>query len=139
MIDVVNYKLSMCDTLNTFVKDAYAPYGNVFCPFHPNENTPSAKIYEGERGDFLMCFSERKAYRPADVFLKGLAPISLEDIFHHIWNDMTEQEKVSLSVVIANPKTYQIKGLECLDGFRLGKMTYDNFLEVFNREILKKG
>ena len=79
---VLNAKLPMADLLNTFIEGGhYSHWGNCYCPFHDNTNTCSAKIYESPEGDCLYCFAERRRYRPADVFLKGLASVSLDEMF----------------------------------------------------------
>ena len=37
----------------------------VFCPFHDNTHTPSAKVYPD--GNALFCFAEQRRYSPFDV------------------------------------------------------------------------
>lgn len=42
------------------------PVGKVFCPFHPNTNTPSGKLY----GNILHCFSCNRNYTTYDLLKK---------------------------------------------------------------------
>ena len=41
---------------------------NVFCPFHPNHDTPSSKFYYNEDKEIyvLHCYSEHRSFEPAD-------------------------------------------------------------------------
>ena len=42
--------------------------GKLFCPFHHNVNTPSAKYYKDSNQ--IRCFSETMTYKPYDVLVK---------------------------------------------------------------------
>ena len=57
------------------VKDLYEAHvgrvpsnGKVFCPFHPNSNTPAAKIYD--EYNIMKCFSCNKSYTPYDFLIR---------------------------------------------------------------------
>lgn len=69
---------------------------NVYCPFHGNFSTPSAKIYKNEDGDRLFCFSERKLYRPYDMFKLDLLTIKPDALFQNIWRSIKEADKEDL-------------------------------------------
>lgn len=73
-------------------KQAPSYIGKCFCPFHENYDTPAAKISKTDRGDMLYCFSERKSYRPADLFTRyykeqtGVSKdLTVDTIFRKIW------------------------------------------------------
>lgn len=58
-----------------FVFDKHLGYGKVFCPFHPNEHTPAAKVYDNK----LYCFVCRRLYSSYDL-LKKFAPQKLNEL-----------------------------------------------------------
>lgn len=69
--------------------------GKCFCPFHENYDTPAAKISKTENGDMLYCFSERKSYRPADLFTRyhkeqtGVdKDLTIDKVFRRIWSQI---------------------------------------------------
>lgn len=78
--------------------------GNICCPFHPNTNTPAARLYRGEEGDRLYCYAERKQFRPYDVIRLGLFGADtreaqealLDKYFQRIWNALSPQQKQEL-------------------------------------------
>jgi hypothetical protein len=63
-----------------------------FCPFHDNENTPAAAIYEDEGKQSLYCFSERKLYTVVDVF-KQLINYDVYELGNYLWHGMSDYEK----------------------------------------------
>ena len=59
---MVDLKVPLAELLNMCIEgNHYSQFGNVYCPFHDNTDTPAAKIYESSRGDSLYCFAEREA------------------------------------------------------------------------------
>lgn len=52
-------------------------YGNIFCPFHENNNTPSAKFYSDS--NVVYCFSCQRTYTTYDL-LERFNPNRLRDI-----------------------------------------------------------
>lgn len=68
--------------------------GKVYCPFHENYESPSAKIYRNdEDGDTLYCFSEHKVYRPSDLFFLKVTNIPMGEIFKKVWERLSEEER----------------------------------------------
>lgn len=68
----------------------YSYEGKCYCPFHINENTPSAKLYRDKRGDSLYCFSEQRKYYPTDVIERGLlGKSSVEGIYQSLVAQIT--------------------------------------------------
>ena len=132
----MDLKVPMAELLNMCIEgNKYSIFGNVYCPFHENFDTPAAKIYESSRGDTLYCFSERRAYRPSHVFEKGLIAMSLEDMFWSVWSSLVEAEK---DYLVANSEvSYQVKvsGLEKIEGFSRGRMCFEDVLRVLVEEV----
>lgn len=60
-----------------------------FCCFHNNFDTPAAKIYHNEDGDYMFCFSEQRQYRPSDVFSKKLLNRRLDQVFYKLWEQLS--------------------------------------------------
>lgn len=136
MRHVVNKKLPLVDTLNMFLEgNRYSRFGNVYCPFHENTDTPAAKIYESEDGDSLMCFSEHRRYFPSDVFEKGLASMSLEQIFYQVWHSLSVAEQEYF--LSENPDSYKIVllGTEKLLPFKQGKISFKEALNILLKDI----
>lgn len=62
-IKIVNTFIPITDLLDKLKID-YRIDGNFLCPFHPNENTPSAHLYmeESDGGGKIWCYSEQRMY-----------------------------------------------------------------------------
>lgn len=70
---------------------------NIYCAFHDNTDTPSARLYKNEDGSTtLWCFSEQRRYKPSDAIVKGLLNYRLESIFYRIWKQLSDNKKESL-------------------------------------------
>ena len=66
---------------------------NVYCIFHDNTDTPSARLYK--ESNSLYCFSEQRVYRPTDFIEKELINARLESVFYKLWrqlDDATQQD-----------------------------------------------
>ncbi len=70
--------------------------GGIFCPFHDDENHPSAKVYRDRDGDRLWCFSENKMFRPADAIRLKLLKTSYSTVFNGIWSRLPEHRQEEL-------------------------------------------
>lgn len=73
---------------NNKLKDLFIQHGYkvpvngvVFCPFHDNTETPSAKLYTDS--NTLFCFAETAHYTPYD-FLKKILKQSDDTIFENV-------------------------------------------------------
>lgn len=77
--------------------------GKCFCPFHDNTDTPAAHLYKDEKGSHLMCFSERRVYKPHHVFTEKLVKVSLAKAFQRIWNQLSDESKESLEQSYGQP------------------------------------
>lgn len=90
---LVGEKYSLVKALRKYKPgEKYVVGQTCFCPFHDNENTPSAAIYEDDGKQSLYCFSERKLYTVVDVF-KQLANYDVYELGNHLWHKMSDYEK----------------------------------------------
>lgn len=100
---VVNLMIPFPVMLKQAGLTGYSYNGKCFCPFHPNENTPSAKLFKSERGDSLFCFSENKKYYPADVIKEHILNKSLETVFQRIWKQLSDERKQEVLQIYGTP------------------------------------
>lgn len=65
---------------------------NIYCPFHPDEDTgkPSAKYHPDT--DLLYCFSESKVYSAYHA-IKLLYMKDIDAVFRELWGKMTPQQQ----------------------------------------------
>ena len=70
----------------------YHPGQTCFCPFHDNDNTPAASIYDNEGITSLYCFSERKLYTSADA-IEILLNKNVYEVAKRLWDRMSDAEK----------------------------------------------
>ena len=100
---VVNLLIPFPVILKQAGLEGYSYNGKCFCPFHHNENTPSAKLFKSERGDSLFCFSENKKYYPSDVIREHILNKSLDTIFQRIWKQLSEDRKKEIYQLYGTP------------------------------------
>ena len=97
----------------------------MFCPFHDNKNTPSAKMYRDADGWHVWCFSEHRMYGSADVYSLLMAK-NLHIVFEDIWKPMSDEqhkyfiESFGKDVEVGG----DIPALPILKNFKKGKMSY---------------
>ena len=141
---LVNEKVSFVNTLSKLNPESRYDIGRpTFCPFHDNENTPAAVIYDDEKGETLWCFSEQKLYYPADLVSKILQQDSYA-IGLQIWNtldDFSQQEFLAkhgdFSIAsfddtskVEPDKLEQQKYL-----FKHGKLTYSELMAEYKKYL----
>lgn len=96
----VRYVIDRCTKVHQYYEMLEEPWSydhNVYCVFHDNHDTPSARLYQNADGTTTMwCFSEQKMYRPSDFIVKELVNFRLESIFYKIWKqlDRASQERL---------------------------------------------
>ena len=94
------YVINRIVTLPSILKYAglnnYHYNSKVYCPFHANNNTPSAKIYHDEAGNRLWCFAEQKMYKPADVIEHGILNTTIDKVFTRLWYKLSPEYKKTL-------------------------------------------
>ena len=88
----------LCERLIPLTQFLNVPYGssNVFCPFHPNTNTPAASLFKDADGiERLYCYVCRRQYtsydyitiileeNPLDYLLKVATKEELDEMLTH--------------------------------------------------------
>lgn len=96
MAFVVSRYIPLAKVLAEAGYEGYGYNKPVFCPFHANEVTESARITHGKAGDSLWCSAENRMYRSADVFIRGMVAASLESAFDALWRQFDETGKCQL-------------------------------------------
>lgn len=90
---LVDEKYSMTKILKKFNPNNYYTAGRpCFCPFHLNEDTPAAAIYNNDGKETLYCFSEKRLYKPSDA-LEKLLNYDIYEVGMRLWNSLTDMEK----------------------------------------------
>ena len=118
---LLNKMVNMYDILNEAGYKINA-YGNSFCPFHDNEDTPSAKYYP--TSDTLFCFSEGKVYSAIDAL--RLAGKNYVKVFYDRWDTYSDKEKENLlSSIEETVVEDKIAFKSSLNDFKNGKCTYE--------------
>ena len=103
-----------------------------FCCFHNNFDTPAAKIYHNEDGDYMFCFSEQKQFRPSDVFTRKLINKRLDQVFYKLW----EQLPIERQQILMESQGVEIDRIPqkwrdskvLLEQFKLGNVNIDKHL-----------
>lgn len=100
-------------------------FGNTFCPFHENDDSPAAKYYQNT--DTLHCFSEGKTYHVADAL--KLAGKDYVTAFYDKWNTYSDKKKSELLAIINSDIDVieeSVKFKSKLDSFKRGECTYQD-------------
>ena len=93
---VINRVVTFPSILKYAGLNNYHYNSKVYCPFHANNNTPSAKIYHDETGDRLWCFAEQKMYKPSDVIEHDILNTTIDKVFRHLWDKLSPEYKKTL-------------------------------------------
>lgn len=72
------------------------PEGKIFCPFHQNVNTPSAKRY----GNGIKCFGYCQHYYTLYEFLKKFNPDRIEEIKKTVILPEVQQKNDSHIIIV---------------------------------------
>jgi hypothetical protein len=76
-----------------------------FCPFHDNENTPAAALYDNEGSESMYCFSEKKLYTVLDA-LETLLHYDVYELGQKLWVSMSEAEQQSFLLLHQDTTDY---------------------------------
>ena len=102
--------------------------GNIFCPFHENNTTPSAKMYYNEDKDIFIihCFKEGKNFTAFDYVERILCKErkNYKDVLQFLESRMSKTEILSQYNIFS-------KNLESLDDSRMQKKV-DYIDNLFN-------
>ena len=100
-------------------------FGNSFCPFHENDNSPAAKYYAST--DTLHCFADGITYHVIDAL--ELAGKDYVKVFYDKWNTLTDKRKEELLNDLDNDINIveeSIKFKPKLSQFKQGLCTYQD-------------
>ena len=86
---IINKFIRM-DKLMDMLHIDYRVNANSFCPFHQNDNTPSAHFYDDS--NLMWCFSEQKMYGSYDLY-KVYTQINTEALALKILSKFPEEQQ----------------------------------------------
>ena len=127
---VLRYFVDMFQLLQ---RHGYKPkeHNNMFCPFHYNVHTPSAKMYHDKYGWCLWCFNEQRLFTTYDVYEKllGIDPIVAANI---IWNKLTPEQQQKVQEMVGNQEDFEgdVPFMSDLDDFSQGKISYQRLCDM---------
>ena len=102
----------------------YRINGNMFCPFHSNDNTPAAHLYSDDNGYRLWCFSEFKMYGAWDVYKTYLPRVNTRELANIILNKIPEERRESfLSDLGVEEEIDELPFEKSLEDFKHSKIT----------------
>ena len=104
---------------------------NLYCPFHDNYNTPSAKYYKDEDKESIWCFSEGRGYTLSNYYELVLG-VNIDTIFDQVWNNISEDERQFYLDLYGNyvPSEVDIipDDIEIYEKFKNGLINYKELL-----------
>lgn len=104
---------------------------NMFCPFHHNVHTPSAKMYKDKYGWCLYCFNEKRIFTTYDVYerILGLDPVKAADI---IWNKLSPEEQKRVRDLCGSQEDFEgdVPYMNELDMFSKGEISYKRLCDM---------
>lgn len=117
---------------------------NIYCPFHDNYNTPSARFYEtDDTGKYVLwCFSERRFYTPYDYV--NLIMVQSRRQYESVWDFLEQnlpEQELKEHIIIAQKyvaEEDEINVEEKRNYIRNLYNTYDDLSEFINRLYLEK-
>lgn len=108
--------------------------GSCFCPFHPNEDTPAAKLFKDPDGDRIYCFAEQRMYHPSDIIKRGLLKRDPITIASRVWVKIPDTMKDSILIRLRNPPDMKPENWAEIEPqlrqFREGEITYQEALQL---------
>lgn len=135
----MEYTINRCTPMSVMfdmVGNNFSYDHNIFCPFHDNEHTPSARAYKNIDGDTLFCYSERKVFRPSDFIKHELIKASLDKTFYKLWMKLDSITQQSLLDDYENKldtiNLFSEEDIELLNKFKSNELT----LHEFNENLL---
>lgn len=113
------------------------PNGVMYCPFHDNQNTPSAHLYREKDGSYtIYCFSENRVFSNVDLYRNYLPDINLEELAKLLFSRLSEEQQNELTsnnqvTTLVNSLTY----IDALEKFKFSKITFSELLTEINKSI----
>ena len=104
---------------------------NLFCPFHDNYNTPSAKYYKDDDKESIWCFSEGRGYTLSNYY-ELILGTKIDVIFNQIWDTISEDDKQYYIDMFGEYKPNEIEvipdDIELYEKFKTGSIGYKELL-----------
>lgn len=125
--------LKLLHSLNIEVK----PNSTMYCPFHPNKNTPSAHLYQEEDGSYnIFCFSEHKMFSNVDIYKTYLPQIDLKELAQKLYERFNENDKLKLkSNINKEVELPELPYIEDLRKFKKRQISYQQLLKGINMAL----
>ena len=107
--------------------------GNMYCPFHHNENTPSAHLYSDDTGYRLWCFSESRMYGAWNVYKTYIPQIDTTKLAIMIFNRFPEpMQKKLLNDLGTEQELDSLPYKESLKDFKRHKINITELLQIIS-------
>lgn len=134
---IINRYVSMPKLFDSLGID-YRINGNMFCPFHQNERTPSAHLYNDESGYRLWCFSEGRMYGAWDIYHVYYPKINTNDLAKLILNKFSEEEQKKIIDDMGIEQEEDLVYKKELQLFKRSKITITELLKVISDSYVDK-
>lgn len=113
--------------------------GNLFCPFHQNENTPAAHLYSDETGYRLWCFSESKMYGSWNIYKVFKPNIDTNKLALAIFNRLSETDQKKLLNELGTEEDVDVLPFQqSLIDFKRGKINMSQLKQEIAKTYLNK-
>ena len=126
---IINRYFSMAKLFDSLDID-YRENANMFCPFHDNENTPSAHLYHDAEGYRLWCFSENRMYGAWNIYKEYLPNISTNQLALRLFNALPENKQKEILNNVDNEQELESLPYEKdLEDFKQRKINIEQLLQ----------
>ena len=133
---IVNHFIDMRALLNSLHIDV-KPNLVMFCPFHDNQNTPAAHLYQEKDGSYtIYCFSENRVFTNVDLYKNYLPDVNLEDLASLLYSNLSKELQDSLmNNLQVTSVVNSISYVDMLEKFKFSKITFPELLTSINKAI----
>lgn len=130
---IINKFIKLPNLLNDLDID-YRFEGNFFCPFHHNENTPSARLYKEDGNYCIWCFSEGRFYNSWNVYKEFCKNINTKALALYILNQLSPDEQKHIYDSIGNDfnDDFNIPYESYLKDFKQNKISISNLIKFIS-------
>ena len=109
----------------------YRVNANMFCPFHQNENTPSAHLYSDENGYRLWCFSENRMYGAWNIYKEFIPNINTNKLALQLFNALPEEKQKEILLNIDDEQELEVLPYkDSLEKFKKKEITITELLQI---------
>ena len=126
---IINRYFSMAKLFDSLDID-YRENANMFCPFHDNENTPSAHLYHDTEGYRLWCFSENRMYGAWNIYKEYIPNVNTNQLALRLFNALPEnKQKEILNNVDNEQELESLPYKKDLEDFKQRKINIEQLLQ----------